>query len=184
MSRLAWLANGAQCLTHVYNGMTPFNHRANGLVGAAFRLRTMYGEVICDGNHSTPAALNMFFMSKGPDYSIMVSDALMAKGTPIGSRHIFGGNEILIYPDGSAHLTKIDTLAGSTLKLNEGLRILVEEALVPFNYAINACTLNPANCLGIADRKGSIRVGKDADLVVLDSDYSVIQTYCMGEAKL
>nr|MBQ8244555.1 N-acetylglucosamine-6-phosphate deacetylase [Oscillospiraceae bacterium] len=177
-------ANGAKCLTHVYNGMTPFNHRANGLVGAAFRLRTMYGEIICDGNHSTPAALNMYFMSKGPDYSIMVSDALMAKGTPIGSRHIFGGNEILIYPDGSAHLTKIDTLAGSTLKLNDGLRILVEEALVPFNYAINACTLNPANCLGIADRKGSIRVGKDADLVVLENDYSVAQTYCMGQAKL
>ena len=177
-------ANGAQCLTHVYNGMTPFNHRANGLVGAAFRLRTMYGEVICDGNHSTTAALNMFFMSKGPDYAIMVSDALMAKGTPIGSRHIFGGNEILIYPDGSAHLTKIDTLAGSTLQLNKGLKILIEDALVPVNYAINACTLNPANCLGIADRKGSIRVGKDADLVVLEDDYSVAQTYCMGQAKL
>ena len=177
-------ANGAQCLTHVYNGMTPFNHRANGLVGAAFRLRTMYGEVICDGNHSTTAALNMFFMSKGPDYAIMVSDALMAKGTPIGSRHIFGGNEILIYPDGSAHLTKIDTLAGSTLQLNKGLKILIEDALVPVNYAINACTLNPANCLGIADRKGSIRVGKDADMVVLDDDYSVLQTYCMGQPKL
>ena len=177
-------ANGAQCLTHVYNGMTPFNHRANGLVGAAFRLRTMYGEVICDGNHSTTAALNMFFMSKGPDYAIMVSDALMAKGTPIGSRHIFGGNEILIYPDGSAHLTKIDTLAGSTLQLNKGLKILIEDALVPVNYAINACTLNPANCLGIADRKGSIRVGRDADIVVLDTDYSVIQTYCMGQPQL
>ena len=56
--------------------------------------------------------------------------------------------------------------------------------MVPFNYAINACTINPARCLGIADRKGSIGVGKDADLVVLDSDYSVVQTYCMGEAKL
>ena len=177
-------ANGAKCLTHVYNGMTPFNHRANGLVGAAFRLRTMYGEIICAGTHSAPAALNMFFMSKGPDYSIMVSDALMAKGTPIGSHHIFGGNEIEIYPDGSAHLVSTKGLAGSTLKLNEGLRILVEEALVPFNYAINACTLNPANCLGIADRKGSIRVGKDADIVVLDKDYAVVQTYCMGEAKL
>ena len=177
-------ANGAQCLTHVYNGMTPLNHRANGLVGAAFRLRTMYGEVICDGNHSTTAALNMFFMSKGPDYCIMISDALMAKGTPIGSRHIFGGNEILIYPDGSAHLTKIDSLAGSTLRLNQGLKILIEDALVPVNYAINSCTLNPANLLGIADRKGSIRVGKDADIVVLDNDYSVIQTYCMGEPKL
>ncbi|MBQ4601031.1 MAG: N-acetylglucosamine-6-phosphate deacetylase [Oscillospiraceae bacterium] len=177
-------ANGAKSMTHVYNGMTPFNHRANGLVGAAYRLRTMYGEIICDGNHSTPAALNNYFMSKGPDYAIMITDALMAKGTPVGSRFIFGGNEILIYPDGSAHLTAIDTLAGSTLRMNDGLRILVEEALIPFNYAINSCTLNPANCLGIADRKGSIRVGRDADLVVLDSDYSVIQTYCMGQPKI
>ena len=177
-------ANGAKCLTHVYNGMTPFNHRANGLVGAAFRLRTMYGEVICDGNHSTPAALNLFFMSKGPDYSIMVTDALMAKGTPIGSKHIFGGNEIVIYPDGSAHLVEAGNLAGSTLKVNEGLKILIEDALVPVNYAINSCTLNPANCLGIADRKGSIRVGRDADLVVLDDDYAVIQTYCMGQPQL
>ena len=177
-------ANGAQCLTHVYNGMTPFNHRANGLVGAAFRLRTMYGEVICDGNHSTTAALNMFFMSKGPDYCLMVTDALMAKGTPIGSRHIFGGNEILIYPDGSAHLVEAGNLAGSTLQVNQGPKILIEDALVPVNYAINSCTLNPANCLGIADRKGSIRVGKDADMVVLDDDYSVVQTYCMGQPKL
>ena len=83
-------AHGARSMTHVYNGMTPFNHRANGLVGAAFRIRTMYGEVICDGNHSTIAALNIFFMTKGPDYSIMISDALMAKGTPVGSKFLFG----------------------------------------------------------------------------------------------
>lgn len=177
-------AHGARSMTHVYNGMSPFTHRANGLVGAAYRLRTMYGEIICDGNHSTPAALNNYFMSKGPDYGIMVSDALMAKGTPVGSKFIFGGNEIVIYPDGSAHLTSTGGLAGSTLKINQGLRILVEEAMVPFNYAINACTCNPARCLGIDDRKGSIGVGMDADLVVLDTDYSVLQTYCMGDAKL
>ena len=177
-------AHGARSMTHVYNGMTPFNHRANGLVGAAYRIRTMYGEIICDGNHSTPAALNNYFMSKGPDYCIMISDALMAKGTPIGSKFIFGGNEIVIYPDGSAHLTSTGGLAGSTLRINQGLRILVEEAMVPFNYAINSCTINPARCIGVDDRKGAICVGKDADLVVLDNDYSVIQTYCMGEAKL
>lgn len=177
-------AHGARSMTHVYNGMTPFNHRKNGLVGAAYRLRTMYGEIICDGNHSTTAALNNYFMSKGPDYSIMVSDALMAKGSPAGSKFIFGGNEIEIYPDGSAHLTSTGGLAGSTLKLNEGLRILVEEALVPFNYAINACTINPARCLGVDDRKGAIGVGKDADLVVLEKDYQVRQTYCMGKAQL
>lgn len=177
-------AHGARSMTHVYNGMTPFNHRANGLVGAAFRLRTMYGEIICDGNHSTLAALNNFFISKGPDYSIMISDALMAKGTPVGSKFMFGGNEIEIFPDGSAHLTGAGNLAGSTLKLNDGLRILVEEAMVPFNYAINSCTINPARCLGIDDRKGTIGVGMDADLVVLDADYSVLQTYCMGQPKL
>lgn len=177
-------ANGARSMTHVYNGMTPFNHRKNGLVGAAYRFRTMYGEIICDGNHSTTAALNNYFMSKGPDYSIMISDALMAKGSPAGSKFIFGGNEIEIYDDGSAHLTSSGSLAGSTLRLNNGLKILVEEAMVPFNYAINACTINPARCLGIDDRKGSIMTGKDADLVVLDSDYSVIQTYCKGEAQL
>ena len=142
-------AHGARSMTHVYNGMSAFNHRANGLVGAAYRIRTMYGEIICDGNHSTPAALNNYFMSKGPDYCIMISDALMAKGTPIGSKFMFGGNEIVIYPDGSAHLTSTGKLAGSTLKLNQGLRILVEEAMVPFNYAINSCTINPARCIGV-----------------------------------
>lgn len=177
-------AHGARSMTHVYNGMTPFNHRANGLVGAAYRFRTMYGEIICDGNHSTTAALNNYFMSKGPDYSIMISDALMAKGSPAGTRYIFGGNEIEIYPDGSAHLTSTGGLAGSTLRLNEGLRILVEEALVPFNYAINSCTINPARCIGIDNRKGLIGVGMDADLVVLEHNYQVRQTYCMGKAQL
>ena len=144
----------------------------------------MYGEIICDGCHSTPAALNNYFMSKGPDYSIMISDALMAKGTPVGSKYIFGGNEIVIYPDGSAHLTSTGGLAGSTLNINKGLKILVEDAMVPFNYALNACTINPARCLHLDDRKGSIQVGKDADLVVLEDNYDVLQTYCKGQAKL
>ena len=76
------------------------------------------------------------------------------------------------------------TLAGSTLNINKGLRILVEEAMVPFNYALNACTINPARCLHLDDRKGSIQIGKDADLVVLDDNYDVLQTYCMGKAQL
>lgn len=177
-------ANGASSMTHVYNGMTPFNHRANGLVGAAYRFRTMYGEIICDACHSTPAALNNYFMSKGPDYAIMVSDALMAKGTPVGSKYLFGGNEIVIYPDGSAHLVEAGNLAGSTLQLNKGLKILVEDAMVPFNYALNSCTINPARCIHVDDRKGSIRAGKDADLVVLEDNYDVLQTYCRGEAML
>ncbi|MEG0239819.1 MAG: N-acetylglucosamine-6-phosphate deacetylase [Anaerorhabdus sp.] len=178
------VANGAKSMTHIYNGMTPFNHRNNGLIGAAFRFRDVFGEVICDGNHSTTAALNILFNSKGRDYTIMVSDALMAKGSPAGSKFIFGGNEIEIYPDGSAHLTSTKNLAGSTLRLNEGLRILVEEAQVPFDAALNACTLNPARLLKIDDRKGKIGAGYDADLVVLNDDYSVVQTYCRGKESI
>ena len=177
-------AYGARSMTHVYNGMTAFNHRANGLVGGAYRIRNMYGEIICDGNHSTLAALNNYFTSKGPNYSIMVSDALMAKGSPVGSKFIFGGNEIEIYPDGSAHLTSTGGLAGSTLKLNQGLKILIEEALVPVNTAINSCTINPARCLKVDDHKGAIGVGYDGDLVVLDRDYEVIQTYCKGKEMI
>ena len=177
-------AYGARSMTHVYNGMTAYNHRANGLVGGAYRIRNMYGEIICDGNHSTLAALNNYFTSKGPNYSIMVSDALMAKGSPVGSKFIFGGNEIEIYPDGSAHLTSTGGLAGSTLKLNQGLKILIEEALVPVNTAINSCTINPARCLKVDDHKGAIGVGYDGDLVVLDKDYEVIQTYCKGKEMI
>lgn len=177
-------AHGARSMTHVYNGMTPFHHRNNGLVGAAYRIRTMYGEIICDGNHSTPAALNNFFTAKGPDYAIMVSDALLTKGTSAGSEYLFGGNRISVCPDGSGRLAETGNLAGSALRLNDGLRILVEEAMVPFHYAVNACTRNPAQCIGIADRKGTIGVGYDADLVVLDTDYTVIQTYCKGKEQL
>lgn len=173
-------AHGARSMTHVYNAMTPFTHRANGLVGGALRIRNMYGEIICDGNHSTLAALNNFFTSKGPDYSIMITDSLMCKGFPVGTKFDFGGQEVVIYPDGSAHLVEAGNLAGSTLNVNKGLKILIEDALVPVNYAINACTSNPARCLHVGDRKGTIGVGYDADLVVLDRDYEVVQTYCKG----
>lgn len=173
-------AHGARSMTHVYNAMTPFTHRANGLVGGALRIRNMYGEIICDGNHSTLAALNNFFTSKGPDYSVMITDSLMCKGFPVGTKFDFGGQEVVIYPDGSAHLVEACNLAGSTLNVNKGLKILIEDALVPVNYAINACTSNPARCLHVDDRKGTIGVGYDADLVVLDRDYEVVQTYCKG----
>lgn len=172
--------HGARSMTHVYNAMTPFTHRANGLVGGALRIRNMYGEIICDGNHSTLAALNNFFTSKGPDYSIMITDSLMCKGFPVGTKFDFGGQEVVIYTDGSAHLVEAGNLAGSTLNVNKGLKILIEDALVPVNYAINACTSNPARCLHVDDRKGTIGVGYDADLVVLDRDYEVVQTYCKG----
>lgn len=175
------VANGATSMTHIFNGMTPFHHRKPGLVGAAMRFRDVYGEVICDGNHSTPEALNDLFMAKGKDYTIMITDALMVKGLPVGTKVLFGGNEIELYPDGSAHLTGAKSLAGSTLKVNQGLKVLVEKAMIPWEYAINSCTLNPARLLGVDNRKGKLVAGYDADIVVLNDDYSVEMTYLKGK---
>ena len=176
------IAHGAMSMTHVFNGMTPFHHRNPGLVGAAMRVRDVYGEVICDGNHSNVNSLNNYYMAKGKDHVIMITDALMAKGCPIGSKMLFGGQEIEVYPDGSAHLTATKGLAGSTLQVNRGLQVVVEKAGVPFEYAINSCTLNPARALGMDDRKGKICTGYDADIVVLNNDYDVVQTYARGKA--
>ena len=178
------LANGATSMTHVYNGMTPYHHRKPGLVGAAFRVRDIYGEIICDGCHSHLAALNNYFQAKGRDYGIMVSDSLRAKHCPPGGSYQLGGHDIEIGEDGLARLKGTDTIAGSTLNMNKGLKILVEKALVPLDAAINSCTLNPARCLGVDDRKGKLVVGYDADIVVLEDNYDVVQTYCRGKKML
>lgn len=176
-------ANGAASVTHVYNGMAPFHHRNPGIVGAAFRFRNVYGEIICDGLHSNWAAVNAFFTNKGPDYGIMVTDSLRVKGLPAGTRMKFGGNLIELSEDGTAHLVQEGNLAGSTLRVNEGLRNLVERAGVPWQTAINACTLNPARLLGMEDRLGSIRAGRNADLVVLGEDYSVRAVFVGGKKQ-
>lgn len=176
---LMGVANGAMSMTHVYNGMTRFHHREPGLVGAAFRFPDVYGEIITDGNHSTYEAIYDFFKAKGPNFGIMITDSLMVKSLPTGTRVLFGGHEIELMPDGSAHLVKEGNLAGSTLHVNKGLKVL-EEALVPWQTAINSCTINPARLLGVDDRKGSIQAGKDADLVVLEDNYNVIMTYVRG----
>lgn len=175
------VANGAKSITHTYNAMTPFGHRENGVAGLALRLHDMYSEIICDCNHSTPQALHVFFSTKSRNRAIMISDALMCKGYKPGETFLFGGHEIVIYSDGSAHLSKEKNLAGSTLKINEGLRNLVERALVPFDVALNSCTSNPAELLGMQDHLGRIAAGYDADIVVLDDDYSVESTFVQGQ---
>lgn len=179
---LLGIANGATSMTHVYNGMTGYHHRKPGLVGTAFRVRDVYGELICDGCHSELSAINNFFQCKGRDYGIMITDSLRAKHCPPGGNYQLGGHDIEIGEDGLARLKGTDTIAGSTLSMNRGLRLLVEEAMVPFDVALNSCTLNPARCLGIDKEKGRICAGLDADLVVLNDDYSVEMT--MGRGKV
>ena len=181
---LMGIANGATSMTHVYNGMTPFHHRDPGLVGTAFRVRDIYGEIICDGHHSHLASLNNYFTVKGRDHGILVTDSLCPKHCPVGRDYELGGHKIEVRKNGLAYLKGTDTISGSTLCVNKGLKILVEEAMVPFDSALNSCTINPARCLGVDDRKGRLVAGCDADIVVLGDDYEVVQTYCRGAAML
>ena len=178
------VANGATSMTHVHNGMPPYHHREPGLVGGALRLHNIFGEIIGDGCHSHVAVLNNFFSAKGRDFGILVTDSLRVKYCPAGGEYELGGHPIAVGADGLARLKGTDTIAGSTLRMNQGLKILVERAMVPFDAALNACTVNPARCLRVDDRKGKLCAGYDADLVVLSDDYSVRQTYCRGKAML
>lgn len=175
------VANGATSMTHVYNGMTAYNHRAPGLVGGALRFRDIYGEIICDGCHSHLAAVNNYFTAKGRDYSIMITDSLRPKHCHAGGSYQLGGHDIYIDEKGLARLKESGTIAGSTLFMNRGLKLLVEDAMVPFDTALNSCTVNPARCLGVDDRKGKLTAGYDADFVVLSDGYEVKQTYCRGQ---
>ncbi len=177
------IANGAMSMTHVFNGMSRFSHRDPALTGAAMRTRDVYGEIITDGNHVHWAAVNTLMMSKGKDHNIMITDALCTKGCAPGEFEL-GGHRIEVKENGSAYLYGTNTLAGSTLRFIDGFRNLIEKAEVPFEYAVNACTLNPARMLRVDDRKGRIAAGFDADLVVLSDDYQIRQTYCLGKAML
>ena len=173
------VANGANGMTHTYNGMNGLHHREPSLVGAAMNLRDTYAEVICDGNHVSWPAINALVTAKGRDYCIMIDDALCVKGCEPGS-YFLGGNEIEVKENGSAYLKGTNTLAGGTLQFNYQLKNLVEEVRIPIDWAINMATINPARYLGIEDRKGRICAGWDADLVVLDRDFEVVQVYQSG----
>ena len=175
------VANGATGMTHVYNGMNGLHHREPSLVGAAMRLKDVYGEIICDGNHVDWAAVYAYITAKGGNYCIMIDDALCAKGCAPGN-YFLGGNAIEIRENGSAYLQGTNTLAGGTLRFSKGLQNLIEKALIPVDWAINMATINPARYLGVDDRKGKICAGYDADLVVLDRDYEVVQVYAAGKA--
>lgn len=109
-----------------------------------------------------------------------MTDSLRVKNCPPGGIYRLGGHEIEVDRDGAARLKDSGTLAGSTLRMNRGLKFLVEEAMIPFDAALNACTINPARLLGEDRRKGKLAAGYDADIVILADDYEVIQTYCRG----
>ena len=174
------IANGAKTMTHVYNGMSAYGHRELGMIGAALRFRDVYGEIITDGIHVNVEAVKVFYEAKHPGYAVMISDSLRPKGLPVGE-YTSGGMKIRVCEDGSARLVPQGNLAGSTVRMNKALQVLIEKANVPVDLAINSATANPARLLGVDERKGSLTAGHDADIAVLDDNYEVVQTYVRGE---
>ena len=167
--------NGVKHATHLFNAMTPMTHRAPGVVGAALN-SDVSCELIVDTYHVDPALYEMVYKMKGRKLCF-ITDCLPAGGLPEGE-YTLGGAKI-IYRD---NLCKLEdgTIAGSVLKLNKGVWNVYKNSNIPLWECVNCATLNPATTIGVADRKGSIEVGKDADIVVLDEQFNVKKTIIGG----
>jgi N-acetylglucosamine-6-phosphate deacetylase len=171
---------GARSVTHAFNAMRPLHHREPGMVGAALDLDELTCEVICDGVHVDPVAVRLLVERKGAKGTMLVTDAIEATGLPDGEYRL--GDRRVIVRDGRATLPGHDTIAGSTLTMDRALRnaIAFTGASIPDAAAMAATT--PAQLLGIADRKGSIAEGLDADLVVLEPpDLALAGVLARGE---
>ena len=170
--------NGVKHATHLFNAMTPMTHRAPGVVGAALN-SDVSCELIVDTYHVDPALYEMVYKMKGRKLCF-ITDCLPAGGLPEGE-YTLGGAKI-IYKD---NLCKLEdgTIAGSVLKLNKGVWNVFTNTSIPLYECVNCATLNPATTIGVADRKGSIEVGKDADIVVLDDDFNVKKTIIGGVVR-
>ena len=171
-------AVGVKHATHLFNAMTPLAHRAPGVVGAALNADVSC-ELIVDTFHVSPDLYDMLFKLKGRKLCF-ITDCLPAGGLPYGE-YTLGGTKI-VYRDIVCRLED-GTVAGSVLPLNKGVWNAYTNSNIPLHECVNCASLNPATTLGIADRKGSLEVGKDADVVITDSDFTVKKTIIGGKIK-
>jgi N-acetylglucosamine-6-phosphate deacetylase len=170
---------GAPVGTHVFNAMRPVHHREPGPVTALLEQEQVIGEVVNDGIHVHPSVVSLMFSAAGAHRVALITDAIVAAGMSDGEYPL--GPLTVRVRDGEARLAEGDSLAGSTLTMDAALRNTVHLAGVPLVDAVISASLTPARALGLADRIGSIEVGKQADLVVLDQDLRVQAVLRNGE---
>lgn len=169
---------GISHATHLFNAMRTIYHRDPGNVIALLLADHITVELITDGIHLHPAILQLVLKTKKLEDIILITDAMRAKGMPDGEYEL--GGQAVIVKDGTAKL-KDGTLAGSILKMDQAFRNILRFTNCSFHDAIKMTAENPAKKLNIFDRKGSIAIDKDADLVVLNENYQVMCTLCRGE---
>lgn len=170
--------HGVSHATHLFNAMTPLTHRAPGVVGAVLN-SDVSCELIVDTLHVSPALFDMVYKLKGRKLCF-ITDCLPAGGLEPGE-YTLGGQKI-IYRDNICRLLD-GTIAGSVLKLNQGVRNVYENSSIPLWECFNCASLNPANAIGIGDRKGSLERGKDADIIVCNENFEILKTVIRGETR-
>ncbi|MGC2891573.1 MAG: N-acetylglucosamine-6-phosphate deacetylase [Candidatus Acidiferrum sp.] len=174
----AAIAHGVRHAVHVYNAMRPFSHRDSGVIGAVLTSQEVTAELIADGVHVEETAMKVLLQAKGPERMILISDGTSATGMPDGN-YTLGKMEVTV--SGGVCRNSEGKLAGSTLTLDRALRNIVALG-IPLADAVRMLTLNPAALLGIEFKKGALRTGADADIVLLDEGLRLTNVWVRGVA--
>ncbi len=169
---------GVKHATHLFNAMTPLAHRAPGVVTAALK-SDVSCELIVDTFHVLPVFYDILWKLKGRKLCF-ITDCLPAGGLPEGE-YTLGGAKIIYR--GIVCRLEDGTVAGSVLHLNKGVWNAYTNSEIPLWECVNCASLNPATTLGIQDKKGSIEVGKDADVIITDNEFNVEKTIIGGEIR-
>ncbi|GEK00229.1 N-acetylglucosamine-6-phosphate deacetylase [Streptomyces sp. 1-11] len=170
---------GATVATHLFNAMPPLGHRAPGPIAALLEDERVTVELINDGTHLHPAALELAFRHAGAGRVAFITDAMDAAGIGDG-RYMLGPLEVEV-SEGVARLVHGGSIAGSTLTLDRAFKRAVTVDGLPVPDAVTALSANPARLLGMSDHIGSLEPGKDADLVLLDADFDLKGVLRQGE---
>lgn len=166
---------GANHVTHLFNAMSPLHHRQSGLIGAAFD-KPFYVEIICDGIHVVPEVVRMAYKLLGSERMVLISDCMSATGLGDG-QYMLGGLHVTV-DDGIAR-TDDGAIAGSTSSLYDMVRSVIRMG-VPAEQAIRMATETPAKSVG-ETKIGVLKPGMQADFVILDKDFEVVQTVKGGK---
>lgn len=162
--------------THLFNAMTPLNHRDPGVVGAALTTG-VYAELITDMFHINPGLFQLVADIKG-DKLVLMTDCTRAGGLADGE-YTLGGQPIFV--KGIECRLADGVIAGSVLKLNNAVRNMMDNTNLSISQIVNMASLNPATAIGCADRKGSLEAGKDADIVIADAQFQIEKTFIAGD---
>jgi N-acetylglucosamine-6-phosphate deacetylase len=168
---------GLRCVTHVFNAMLPLHHRRPGLLGAALTCDEINAELIADGQHVSPVAMQVLLRCKGSHGVHLISDNTFWAGLPDGT--YADGERTIVKEEHRAYVAG-GTLAGSVAPISIGVRNLVHILGYSLAEAVRMASLNPALVIGVDDRKGSLQPGKDADLVIIDEEVEVYMTMVRG----